>query len=81
METKESEPLERKIENSSQIEKVKYNEENKTLSIAFKSKSGELWYEYYVVPKDVFDGIFTAESAGKYINTNVKGKYEFKRIE
>lgn len=42
-------------------------------------KSGS--YLYKDVPKKVYDGLVNAESKGKYMHANVKGKYEYLRIK
>jgi hypothetical protein len=42
-------------------------------------KSGS--YVYKDVPKKVYDGLVNAESKGKYMHANVKGKYEYLRIK
>lgn len=42
-------------------------------------KSGS--YVYKDVPKKVYEGLVNAESKGKYMHANVKGKYEYLRIK
>lgn len=37
-------------------------------------------YVYNNVPKQVYDGLLAAESKGKYMNSEVKGKYLYERI-
>ena len=37
-------------------------------------------YRYKGVPKEVFNEMLSAESKGRFMNANIKGKYEFERI-
>jgi len=37
-------------------------------------------YKYLGVPLDVFEGFRNAESAGKYLNSAIKGVYEYERL-
>ena len=37
-------------------------------------------YVYNNVPKEVYDGLLKAESKGKYMNSEVKGKYIYERL-
>ena len=64
-------------EKSSNIQLVRYNESNSTLSIVFRS-GGE--YEYENVPEKVYEELIHADSAGKYFLANVKNSYPFKRV-
>ena len=43
-------------------------------------KSGTT-YHYSDVPKEVHDDLMKAESKGKFLNTDVKGKFEFTKVE
>lgn len=71
------ETITKEITNSSQVTRVKYNEETKTLTVTFKTGKS---YDYYEVPKDIFDGLLAAESAGKYLNEFVKPVYKYKAV-
>lgn len=66
------------IKPSSNVVAVEYDEESKVVTITFKGGSR---YEYYGVPKDTVLGLELAESTGKYIGANIKGKYPFKKLE
>ena len=59
---------------SSNVVAVGY-EENE-LYVDYKSGS----YVYNGVPKKVYDGLLRAESKGKYMWAEVKGKYPYKRL-
>lgn len=58
--------------NSSVINFAAYDKTNEILLIVFNSAS--IWM-YYDVPEDVYRGLVSAESAGKYFNLNIKHKY------
>lgn len=68
--------LQKTITLSSNISKVDYDTDTKELGITFKNKTGEKRYSYENVPREIYDGITTAPSAGKYFYANIKGKYE-----
>jgi len=62
---------------SNQLEAVGYDERLKLLHIQFVT--GAL-YEYYDVPKNIYIGLITAPSAGKYFHEYVKGVYRYSQI-
>ena len=60
---------------------------NSSNVVAVGYKENKLYVEYrrgtYVykgVPKKVYDGLFVAESKGKYMCDEVKGKYEYEKL-
>jgi hypothetical protein len=57
---------------SSAIERVAYDEEERTLSIWFR-QSGR--YLYFDVPKAIYDQLCAASSAGRYFAECVKGRF------
>lgn len=59
---------------SSNVAAVGY--EGKDMYVDFKNGS----YVYNGVPKKVYDGLLKAESKGKYMWAEVKGKYPYKRL-
>lgn len=65
------------LENSSQVEEMDYNEQTNVLLVTYKPKG--LQYKYHNIPQDVADGLFAAESVGKYLNQNVKGKFSYEK--
>lgn len=69
--------MEVEITRSGMISKIAYNESEKLLTLTFNSGGA---YAYKDVPKEVFDGILAAESAGKYYHAHIKGKYEHERV-
>lgn len=62
---------------SSNIKKVGYDEEKKDLVVEFSSGTQ---YAYHNVPKEIYDNLFLAESVGKYVSANVKGKFLFEKL-
>jgi hypothetical protein len=62
---------------STSVEALQYDNESKKLTVEFK---GGAIYDYYDVPEDVFEGFHEADSIGKYLNSQVKGSYNFEKI-
>ncbi len=63
---------------SSTIAAVGYESENATLGVRLQSG---IEYHYFQVPKEVFDGFFTAASCGQYFNQYVKkAGYAYARV-
>lgn len=54
---------------SSNLSAIAYDAETSTLGVRFLNGSE---YQYHGVPKDVYDGFFTASSVGRYYDQNVK---------
>jgi hypothetical protein len=61
---------------SSTISRFKYEADRKVLTVEFKSGGT---YNYYDVPKAVFDGMKAAPSRGKFHAQNVKGIFRYAR--
>lgn len=58
---------------SSAIGRAEYNTATATLSIWFVESGGP--YEYYGVPKHIYEGLISARSAGTYFNDNIRDRY------
>lgn len=69
--------VEIEITRSGMITKIAYDESEKLLTLTFASGGA---YGYKDMPKEVFDALLAAESAGKYFHANIKGKYETERV-
>jgi hypothetical protein len=54
-----------------------YAERMKILEIEFSSREV---YHYFDVPKKLFVDLLKADSAGKYFNQCIKGKFRFQKI-
>ncbi len=59
---------------SSNIEKVGYDDENQELHVQFLSGG---YYIYHGVPRAVFDEMMNAPSKGSYLNREVKGRFQY----
>ena len=62
---------------SSNIQKVQYNKPTQQLFIEYVH--GNV-YQYNEVPSQIWNDIRIAESVGKYVNANIKGIYDFKKV-
>ncbi|MBQ6627966.1 MAG: KTSC domain-containing protein [Methanobrevibacter sp.] len=60
---------------SSNITNVGY--ENDTLFVKYKSGAT---YKYKNFPQELYESFLEAESKGRFMNTEVKGKYEYEKI-
>lgn len=63
---------------SSNIEAIGYDRDNRELHVRFL-KSGET-YVYYNVDEWVYQEFLQADSKGKYLNTNIKDRYECSKL-
>lgn len=70
------------FESSSNLKKAQYDPTKEVLTITFHTNVD---YQYFAVPQDIVDALFAqesqGESAGKYFNGNVKGQYQYQRVE
>ena len=62
--------------NSSNLASIGYEPQSQTLRIEFKSGV----YDYYNVPKLIYDGLMSASSHGKYHAQYIKNSFKFKKI-
>ena len=62
---------------SSNVEAVGYDSGTSELYVRFRNGSA---YKYSGVPKTVYDGIFKAESVGRYLNESIRGLYSYTRL-
>ena len=58
---------------SSNIRSVGYDPESSTLEVEFDSGSV---YQYLNVPESEHEGLMNVPSKGRYLNRNIKGRYE-----
>jgi hypothetical protein len=65
--------IERVALNSSSLVSAAYNAETESLDIEFVR--GPHTYTYYGVPRDVFEGLVSAESAGAFFNANIRNRF------
>jgi hypothetical protein len=69
--------MDRKIVDSSNVISVGYDNSTRTLEVEFKGGS---IYQYFDVPINEYEQLVSADSIGKYIATNIKGNYSFKKL-
>ena len=70
--------MKREPVDSSNLASVGYDAKKKILEIEFNHGGV---YQYFDVPKDVFDELMDADSHGKYFVHNIKGEYEYVKIK
>ncbi len=58
---------------SSNIRSVGFEASSSTLEVEFNSGSV---YQYLNVPESEYEGLMDAGSKGRYLNGNIKGRYE-----
>ena len=63
---------------SSNIEAIGYDQDSMELHVRFL-KSGET-YVYYAVESWVFDEMIQADSKGKYLHRQIKGRYDYGKL-
>jgi hypothetical protein len=61
---------------SSNVKKIGYKKE--VLRIQFNNDNV---YEYYKVPKEVYDNLVKAQSKGSFVSRNIAKSFEYKRID
>jgi hypothetical protein len=62
---------------SSNLKSVGYDQGSNTLEIEFH---GGRVYQYYNVPKRIYQGLMAASSHGKYHHRRIKDSYRYSRI-
>lgn len=62
---------------SSNILAIGYDEDSQVLEVEFNHGSV---YQYMGVPQSELEGIMNADSKGKYLNANIKGRYAFVKL-
>lgn len=63
--------------NSSHIARLKYNPDTAELDIEFRNGKT---YRYYELPYDIFNAFVAAPSAGKFLNSTIRGVYKEKQV-
>jgi len=62
---------------SSVVTAVEYDKFSQTLRVIYVSGRA---YDYKNVPEEIYAAMKTAFSKGIFLNKNIKGKYEFKKV-
>ena len=63
---------------SSQLKSAGYDQDSDDLYIEFKTG---VVYRYSEVPPEVFEKLTLSSSAGSYFAANIKGNYEYKKLD
>jgi hypothetical protein len=63
---------------SSNLKSVGYDRSSNTLEIGFH---GGRVYQYYNVPKEIYQGLMAASSHGTYHNRRIKGNFRYSRVQ
>lgn len=63
--------------NSTSIASIGYDPDTQTLEVEFNN--GNV-YQYFDVPQVVYDSFISADSHGKFLNSNIKGIYRYARV-
>ncbi len=69
--------MERTSVSSSNISAIGYEAETNTLEVEFLNGSV---YQYAGVSVDEFEAMMSADSKGKYLNANIKGRCSFIKL-
>jgi len=69
--------MQRQPVTSSNIAEIGYDNELQTLEIMFKTG---ISYQYFNVPKHVYEQLQNADSVGKYFNAQIKGHFQEARL-
>ena len=63
--------------NSTSIVSIGYDENSQTLEIEFKNSNV---YQYFDVPKNLYDDLISAPSQGQFLTQNIKGNYRYSKV-
>lgn len=63
--------------NSSNIAEVGYDESSATMEVLFR---GGRLYQYFDVPSRVYQELVQADSCGRYLNQEIKGRFRYARV-
>lgn len=69
--------MERVSVSSSNVDTVGYDEDSSTLEVGFKNGAT---YQYFDVPKNIYEELRDAGSVGGYLASHVKGIYRYSRV-
>ncbi len=69
--------MNRKPVNSSNIRSIGYDPQSATLEVEFSS--AEI-YQYFNVPKYLYQNLISASSNGQFLNDYIKYRYQYQKI-
>lgn len=62
---------------STVVASFSYDHESQTLKVVFRSG---MVYDYINVPREKYEEMRNAFSKGSYLNTEIKGKYRYRKV-
>lgn len=62
---------------SSNIERIGHDEDSDILQVEFKNGGT---YQYFDVKNHVYESMLNADSKGKFLHANIKGRYRYSKI-
>ena len=62
---------------SSNLASAGYDDESQTLEIEFHSGGT---YQYFDVPRTIYDGLLSADSAGRFFHQQIRGIFRYARV-
>lgn len=62
---------------SSNLASAGYDESSEVMEVEFLDGS---IYQYYNVPRSIYDALISAPSAGKFLASQVKGHFPYSRV-
>ncbi len=62
---------------SSSVASAGYSAEGSTLELEYRNGSV---YQYFAVPKNVFESLLAAESKGSFVSERIRGRYPYRRV-
>jgi hypothetical protein len=62
---------------SSNIDRIRYDIPKQELTVVFKNGGA---YRYNKVPGSIYESFVVSDSKGKYLNSEIKGKFEFMKL-
>jgi hypothetical protein len=63
---------------SSSIASAGYLADGSTLEVEYRNGS---IYQYFAVPKSVFESLLGAESKGTFVSERIRGHYPYRRVD
>lgn len=69
--------MEKQHVESSNIASIGYDSKSQTLEIEFLN--GGI-YQYFDVPQHIYEDLMNADSHGKYLAYQIKGKYRYSKV-
>jgi len=63
--------------NSSNIGQFGHDEKSEILQVEFKNGGV---YQYFDVPRHVYDGMVSSDSRGQFLHANIKGEYRYSKV-